>query len=146
MVTVKSAYGQRIKVFDTQIPHSIRAVEATAFISLTSSPDSSMLDGSRSTPSSWCRILLETSTALSSMMSCMMVESVSGKSSGLFKSKRLFCVLWYCYIATLTKWLNLCERRTHPMSNCKVIVRFSADSMRFSALHQNDNSRDTIMC
>ena len=30
MVTVKSAYGQRIKVFDTQIPHSIRAVEATA--------------------------------------------------------------------------------------------------------------------
>ena len=28
--TVKSAYGQRIKVFDTQIPHSIRAVEATA--------------------------------------------------------------------------------------------------------------------
>ena len=28
-------------------------------ISLTSSPDSSMLDGSRSTPSSWCRILLE---------------------------------------------------------------------------------------
>ena len=30
MATVKSAYGQRIKVFDTQIPHSIRAVEATA--------------------------------------------------------------------------------------------------------------------
>ena len=28
--TVKSAYGQRIKVFDTQIPYSIRAVEATA--------------------------------------------------------------------------------------------------------------------
>lgn len=28
--TVKSAYGQRIKVFDTEIPHSIRAVEATA--------------------------------------------------------------------------------------------------------------------
>ena len=28
--TVKSAYGQKIKVFDTQIPHSIRAVEATA--------------------------------------------------------------------------------------------------------------------
>ena len=28
--TVKSAYGQRIKVLDTQIPHSIRAVEATA--------------------------------------------------------------------------------------------------------------------
>lgn len=28
--TVRSAYGQRIKVFDTQIPHSIRAVEATA--------------------------------------------------------------------------------------------------------------------
>ena len=28
--TVKSAYGQRIKVFDSQIPHSIRAVEATA--------------------------------------------------------------------------------------------------------------------
>ena len=28
--TVKSAYGQRIKVFDAQIPHSIRAVEATA--------------------------------------------------------------------------------------------------------------------
>ena len=28
--TMKSAYGQRIKVFDTQIPHSIRAVEATA--------------------------------------------------------------------------------------------------------------------
>ncbi|MBZ0934985.1 AAA family ATPase [Clostridioides difficile] len=27
---VKSAYGQNIKVFDTQIPHSIRAVEATA--------------------------------------------------------------------------------------------------------------------
>ncbi len=27
---MKSAYGQRIKVFDTQIPHSIRAVEATA--------------------------------------------------------------------------------------------------------------------
>ena len=26
----KSAYGQRIKVFDAQIPHSIRAVEATA--------------------------------------------------------------------------------------------------------------------
>ena len=30
MATVKSAYEQRIKVFDTQIPHSIRAVEATA--------------------------------------------------------------------------------------------------------------------
>ena len=30
MATVKSAYGQRIKVFDAQIPHSIRAVEATA--------------------------------------------------------------------------------------------------------------------
>lgn len=29
-VTVKSAYGQKIKVFDTEIPHSIRAVEATA--------------------------------------------------------------------------------------------------------------------
>ena len=28
--TVKSTYGQRIKVFDTEIPHSIRAVEATA--------------------------------------------------------------------------------------------------------------------
>lgn len=28
--SVKSAYGQRIKVFDTEIPHSIRAVEATA--------------------------------------------------------------------------------------------------------------------
>ena len=28
--TVRNAYGQRIKVFDTQIPHSIRAVEATA--------------------------------------------------------------------------------------------------------------------
>ncbi len=28
--TVKNAYEQRIKVFDTQIPHSIRAVEATA--------------------------------------------------------------------------------------------------------------------
>ena len=27
---VKSAYGQKIKVFDAQIPHSIRAVEATA--------------------------------------------------------------------------------------------------------------------
>ena len=27
---VKSAYGQNIKVFDAQIPHSIRAVEATA--------------------------------------------------------------------------------------------------------------------
>ncbi len=28
--TVKSAYGQKIRVFDTQIPHSVRAVEATA--------------------------------------------------------------------------------------------------------------------
>lgn len=28
--TVKSAYGQKIKVFDTEIPHSIRAVEPTA--------------------------------------------------------------------------------------------------------------------
>ena len=28
--TVKNAYGQKIKVFDTEIPHSIRAVEATA--------------------------------------------------------------------------------------------------------------------
>ncbi len=28
--TVRSAYGQKIKVFDIQIPHSIRAVEATA--------------------------------------------------------------------------------------------------------------------
>ncbi|MEZ3435173.1 MAG: AAA family ATPase [Lachnospiraceae bacterium] len=28
--TVKNVYGQRIKVFDSQIPHSIRAVEATA--------------------------------------------------------------------------------------------------------------------
>ena len=28
--TVKSAYGQKIKVFDTEIPHSIRAVKATA--------------------------------------------------------------------------------------------------------------------
>ena len=28
--TVRNAYGQKIKVFDTQIPHSIRAVEATA--------------------------------------------------------------------------------------------------------------------
>lgn len=28
--TVKNAYGQRIRVFDTQIPHSVRAVEATA--------------------------------------------------------------------------------------------------------------------
>lgn len=27
---VKSAYGQKIKVFDSEIPHSIRAVEATA--------------------------------------------------------------------------------------------------------------------
>ena len=30
----------------------------------------------------------------------------------IFKSKRLFYVLWYCYIATLTKWLNLCEEET----------------------------------
>lgn len=29
-VLVRSAYGQNIKVFDAQIPHSIRAVEATA--------------------------------------------------------------------------------------------------------------------
>lgn len=28
--TVKSAYGQKIRVFDTEIPHSIRAVEASA--------------------------------------------------------------------------------------------------------------------
>ena len=28
--TVKNAYGRKIKVFDTEIPHSIRAVEATA--------------------------------------------------------------------------------------------------------------------
>ena len=28
--TVKSAYGQRIRIFESQIPHSIRAVEATA--------------------------------------------------------------------------------------------------------------------
>lgn len=28
--TVKSAYGQKIRVFDAEIPHSIRAVEATA--------------------------------------------------------------------------------------------------------------------
>ena len=28
--TVRSAYGQKIKVFDTQIPHSIRAVKDTA--------------------------------------------------------------------------------------------------------------------
>lgn len=28
--TVKNAYGRNIKVFDTQIPFSIRAVEATA--------------------------------------------------------------------------------------------------------------------
>jgi len=28
--SVKSAYGQRIKVFESEIPHSIRAVEATA--------------------------------------------------------------------------------------------------------------------
>ena len=28
--TVKSVYGQRIRVFESQIPHSIRAVEATA--------------------------------------------------------------------------------------------------------------------
>lgn len=28
--TVRNVYGQKIKVFDTQIPHSIRAVEATA--------------------------------------------------------------------------------------------------------------------
>jgi len=28
--SVKSAYGQKIKVFESQIPHSIRAVEATA--------------------------------------------------------------------------------------------------------------------
>lgn len=26
------------------------------------------------------------------------------------------------YIAALTKRLNLCERRTHSMSNCKVIA------------------------
>ena len=30
IIWVKSAYGQRIKVFDTEIHHSIRAVEATA--------------------------------------------------------------------------------------------------------------------
>ena len=29
-ITVKGAYGKKIKVFDTEIPHSIRAVEATA--------------------------------------------------------------------------------------------------------------------
>lgn len=40
----------------------------------------------------------------------------------IFKSKRLFCVLWYSYISALTKRLNLCERRTHSMSNCKVIA------------------------
>ncbi len=28
--TVRSVYGQKIRVFDTQIPHSVRAVEATA--------------------------------------------------------------------------------------------------------------------
>ena len=28
--SVKSAYGQKIRMFDTQIPHSVRAVEATA--------------------------------------------------------------------------------------------------------------------
>ena len=35
----------------------------------------------------------------------------------------------YSYIATLTKWLNLCERRTHPMPNCKVIALTPAESI-----------------
>lgn len=30
-----------------------------------------------------------------------------------FKSRRLFAFSGTVYIATLTKWLNLCERRTH---------------------------------
>lgn len=30
IATVRRVYGQKIKVFDTQIPHSVRAVEATA--------------------------------------------------------------------------------------------------------------------
>ena len=52
-------------------------------ISLTSKPDSSMFDGSRSTPSLWWIIPCETSSVLSSMMFCITVESVMGISSGL---------------------------------------------------------------
>lgn len=51
--------------------------------SLTSKPDSSMLDGSRSMPSPWCRIPPEASKDLSSMMLCITVERVIGISSGL---------------------------------------------------------------
>ena len=51
--------------------------------SLTSKPDISMFDGSRSTPSLWWIIPCETSSVLSSMMFCITVESVMGISSGL---------------------------------------------------------------
>ena len=44
--------------------------------------DNSMFDGSRSTPSLWDKIPCETSKDLSSMMFCIIVESVMGKSSG----------------------------------------------------------------
>ena len=50
--------------------------------SLTSKPDNSVFDGSRSTPSLWDKIPCETSKDLSSMMFCIIVESVMGKSSG----------------------------------------------------------------
>ncbi len=38
------------------------------------------------------------------------------------KSKRLFCVLWYSYIAAFDKAVKSMRKEDAPMSNCKVIA------------------------
>ena len=39
-----------------------------------------------------------------------------------FKSKRLFCVLWYCLHSHLDKVAKSMRKEDAPMSNCKVIA------------------------
>lgn len=60
----------------------VTGIATANYDSLTSKPDNSIFDGSRSTPSPWRIIPCEASKDLSSMMLCIMVDSVMGKSSG----------------------------------------------------------------
>lgn len=84
----RDSFLEELDDFNVEVCYRRLVTNSVAFMLMsrcgldTSKPDNSMFDGSRSTPSLWDKIPCETSKDLSSMMFCMIVESVMGKSSG----------------------------------------------------------------
>lgn len=118
---------QQMDGLNTALPFGVRKIDALrtltteslALISLTSKPDSSMFDGSRSTPSLWWIIPCEASSVLSSMMFCITVESVMGISSGLLYPRAI--VRFACASASISRTFLPCCTRLTPRLTAVVV-------------------------